>query len=165
MKKKYWTLAFLVSLCCLWLANSILHPALRIPPQLTFQDIQGNSWSLAELRGKPVLITFWASTCSACIREIPDLIRLHQDLSPAGFQIIAVAMAYDPPNRVVETARNWKMPYPVVLDLNWNLAETFGKIEQIPANFLLGPKGSIALRRIGQIDPQRVRTLVLNMLN
>ena len=56
---------------------------------------------LRSLRGKPVLVSFWASTCPRCLDEIPHLIELYEELAPRGFEIIAIAMAYDPPNRVI----------------------------------------------------------------
>ncbi len=136
--------ALLVGLC---LANERVPYLPNSPSEIAFKDITGNTTALPDRRGHPVVVALWATTCAICISEIPDLIQLYKDLAPEGFRLFAVAMAYDPPNRVVETARNWNLPYPVVLDLKAELAHAFGSSGQIPANFLIAPDGSIALHR------------------
>jgi peroxiredoxin len=164
MRTKLPFLAIAALLFGLWLAKERLPDPSGPPPDVAFKDLAGNTTALSDLRGRPVLIAFWATTCAVCISEIPDLIRLHQEFSSEGFRLYAVAVAYDPPNRVVETTRNWKLPYPVVLDLKADLANAFGSGGQIPANFLIAPDGSVAMYQLGRLDLQKVRFLIREML-
>src|SRR5512137_1942547 len=64
-------------------------------PNVTFSTITGKKINLKELSGKPVIVTFWATDCPACIKEIPDLIDLYKQYHKQGLEIIAVAMYYD----------------------------------------------------------------------
>ncbi|MGR9106035.1 MAG: peroxiredoxin family protein [Gammaproteobacteria bacterium] len=150
-------------LCGLWLmaCDSVSGRA----PDVVFKDIRGQSVALADMRGKPVLVTFWATSCSICIAEIPDLVHLYEEFAPEGFRLFTVAMNYDPPNRVVEFARERQFPFPAVLDLNAELARAFGPVQQIPANFLIAPDGSVALHRLGRIDLEKIRPLIREMLD
>ena len=75
-------------------------------PNITFPLLDGRQLTLSSLAGKPVLVTFWATSCVECRKEMPEMIALYQELSGSGFEIIAVAMPYDPPNRVLETSRD-----------------------------------------------------------
>ena len=87
-------------------------------PDVTFKTLSGEQITTRDLRGRPLLVSFWASNCVSCLREMPHLVELHHELNARGFQIVGVAMDYDPPNRVVETAARFKIPYRVSLDLD-----------------------------------------------
>lgn len=80
-------------------------------PDSTFTTITGKRISLSQLRGKPVLVTFWATDCPSCLEEIPHLIDIYQHFHPLGLEIIAVAMIYDPPSRVVAMTQAMQIPY------------------------------------------------------
>lgn len=144
--------------------DRLLNPVFSAP-EVQFKDITGHSIATSEMRGKPVLVTFWATTCSPCIQELPDLIRLYEEFAPEGFRLMAVAMFYDPPNRVVEAARRWRLPYPVILDLHAELAKAFGSVSQIPASFLIAPDGSIAMHQLGRIDPLDLEPMIRELLD
>ncbi|MCI0655157.1 MAG: TlpA family protein disulfide reductase, partial [Methylococcaceae bacterium] len=152
-------------LIALWIIENRFPIEIIRAPEVLFKDTTGRTLAMSDLRGKPVLVTFWATSCSICIREIPDLIRLYEEFAPEGFRLMAVAMFYDPPNRVVETARHWRFPYPVILDLKAELAHAFGSVSQIPASFLIGPDGSIAMHILGRIDPRKLRPVIRELLS
>lgn len=121
-------------------------------PAVTFSSINGEQLKLADLRGKPVLITFWATDCANCVKEIPHLIDLYQRYQAQGFKIIAVAMYYDIPSHVVEMTRQKAIPYTVALDLNADLAKAFGHVQLTPTTFLIAPDGLIATKIVGAFD-------------
>ena len=104
-----------------------------------------------------MLVTFWATTCSSCVREIPHLIRLYDELAPQGLEIIGIAMDYDPPNRVLAMRKARNMPYPVALDIHADAARAFGNVRLTPTSFLIAPDGRIAYRKIGRMDMARLR--------
>ncbi|MBI3575462.1 MAG: TlpA family protein disulfide reductase, partial [Gammaproteobacteria bacterium] len=72
-------------------------PGPRLVADTEFHLLDGRKLALKELRGQPVLVAFWATNCKPCVEELPDLIKLYNDLHPKGFELIAVAMPYDPP--------------------------------------------------------------------
>jgi thiol-disulfide isomerase/thioredoxin len=128
------------------------------PLEASFTTLQGNTLQLSALRGKPVLITFWATDCPSCIKEMPALIQLYQRYHPQGFESIAVSMYYDIPSHVVEMSQHKQLPYPIALDLKGNLAHIFGNVQVTPTSFLLSPAGHIVQRYTGVINMTDVAT-------
>ncbi|MBS3965611.1 MAG: TlpA family protein disulfide reductase [Methylomonas sp.] len=126
-------------------------------PDIRFTTIKGEQLSLADLRGKPVLVTFWATDCPGCIREIPHLIALQQEFAPSGLAIVAIAMDYDPPNRVVAMAEQKQLPYYVTLDPDASHARAFGNIRLTPTTFLIDRAGHIVWRTVGVFDLDEMR--------
>jgi peroxiredoxin len=122
---------------------------MKTAPDVTFKTIKGEALSLASLKGKPVLVTFWATDCPGCIEEIPHLISLHEQFAPQGLTIIAVAMDYDPPNHVLEMAKAERLPYAVVLDPTASYAQAFGNVRLTPSTFLIDRNGKIILQKVG----------------
>jgi peroxiredoxin len=134
-------------------------------PDETFTTITGKKIALKNLRGKPVIVTFWATDCPGCIKEIPHLLDLYRQYHKQGLEIIAVAMYYDPPNHVVSMTNDLQLPYDVALDLKAEHAHAFGDVQLIPSSFLIGPDGLIDLKKTGAFDPlemkSRIETLTL----
>ena len=153
-------LALIGGLGSLWLAPAGIARA----PDITVTTLQGDKLSLTALRGQPVLVTFWASTCSSCIREMPHLISLYNELAPRGLAVIGIAMAYDPPNRVIELSKAKQIPYPLALDVDSAAARAFGDVSVTPSTFLIAPDGQVVLQERGALDMEKIRGLLLNML-
>ncbi|MGR9051962.1 MAG: peroxiredoxin family protein [Gammaproteobacteria bacterium] len=143
-----------------------LYPKLsKVPaPNVTFTTITGEKIELQTLRGKPVLVTFWATDCRSCIEEMPDLLELYRRFHPLGLEIIAVAMYYDPPNHVVTMTRAKQLPYPVALDLRAEHAKAFGDVSLTPNHFVIDPNGRIVMRKLGKFDPAVFDELVEALL-
>lgn len=131
-------------------------------PEVTFTLLDGGSVALSALRGRPVLVAFWATNCVPCVEELPDLIRLYRELRPRGLELIAVAMPYDPPLRVQSFVRRHQVPYPVALDVSGTAVRAFEKVDFIPIAFLIDPAGDIVLRHTGKLDVERVRKRVVS---
>lgn len=121
-------------------------------PPVSISTIDGRSFDATAIEGRPVLVTFWSTTCLVCLREMPDLESLYRRLSPRGFEIIAVSMPWDPPDEVVRLAHARALPYPVALDVNGTIARAFGEVSVTPTHFLIGPGGEVAFRRTGALD-------------
>ena len=129
-------------------------------PDVMFTTITGQKIALKALLGKPVIVTFWATNCPSCIKEMPVLIDLYSQYHPQGLEIIAVAMHYDPPNHVIAMTQDQQLPYPVALDLTGEHAQAFGDVQLIPSTFLITPDGLITLKKIGVFDPTEIKTLI-----
>ncbi len=124
----------------------------RIAPEVTFTTITGKKIELKKLQGKPVIVTFWATDCASCIKEMPHLIELYQDYHAKGLEMIAVAMFYDPPNHVVAMTKAKQLPYDVALDLKAAHAYAFGQVQFTPTTFLISPAGEIVVQKTGLFD-------------
>lgn len=133
-------------------------------PERTFKTITNQDIVLKDLQGKPVIVTFWATDCPACIKEIPHLIELYEQYHPQGLEIIAVAMYYDPPSHVVEMSKLKQLPYHIALDLQAEHGKAFGDIMATPTTFLISPQGQIVLREIGMFDVETVKEKIEGML-
>jgi len=144
----------------LWLTPDRLTQA----PEITLTTLQGKELSIPNPQGGPLLVSFWATTCKACLEEIPHLIELYEALAPRGFEIIGVAMAYDPPNRVIALSQARRIPYPIALDIQGETAKAFGNISRTPSSFLIAADGRIIHRKTGELELDRVRALVVDML-
>lgn len=152
--------ALIGGLAWLWLAPA----GLQLAPEVAFTTIDGRKLSISELRGRPVLVNFWATTCPGCVKEMPHLVELYKEFSPGGLEIIGVAMAYDPPNHVVALSRSRNINYPIALDIQNQAAIAFGDVRLTPASFLIAPDGQIVHQKTGELDMTKVRTLVMEML-
>jgi peroxiredoxin len=164
MKTKPWLRGFLlialISLA-LWMARSKTY---SFTPDTTFTTITGEQIKLQTFHGKPVLITFWATSCPSCVKEIPRLIALYRQFHPQGFEIIAIAMTYDPPNRVVAMTNEQKLPYHVVLDITSEYARAFGRVWATPTTLLINPEGAVDKREVGAFDLTDMQTRIEHLL-
>lgn len=125
---------------------------LRFAPAVSFKTIKGDNLELASLKGKPVIVSFWATDCPGCIEEIPHLISLHQQYKTDGLTVIAVAMYYDPPNHVLAMANSKQLPYNIALDPNGTLAQAFDNVQLTPTTFLIDKSGHIVMQKVGVFD-------------
>ena len=133
-------------------------------PDISLVSVAGEELRLADYRGRPLLVTFWSTTCSSCIAEIPHLIGLYRELSPQGLEIIGIAMAHDPPNQVLGMRKSRGIPYPVTLDIHADAARAFGDIRVTPTSFLFGPDGRVVQHRVGKLDMAGLRLEILAMI-
>jgi thiol-disulfide isomerase/thioredoxin len=127
---------------------------------LSLHIIDGDKLKLSSLKGKPVLVTFWATTCSTCVKEIPHLAKLYQELGNDIFEIVAIAMPYDPPNLVVSMAEKTNIPYPVALDIQGDAVKAFGDVLVTPTSFLIDTQGNIVEEHKGELDIQAFKQKV-----
>ncbi|MDZ7621903.1 MAG: TlpA disulfide reductase family protein [Candidatus Competibacteraceae bacterium] len=137
---------------------------LRQAPPLVGQTLDGRTLTLEQLRGQPVLITFWSTTCPSCIEEMPHLVELYQELNPKGLEIIGVAMAYDPPAQVRALVEHRQLPYPIVLDTQSRIARAFDDVRLTPTTVLISPQGRIAQYWLGPLDLPKLRDTLQRML-
>lgn len=138
-------------------------------PQLSVQTIDGEAMRIAspsgEGDGRVTLVTFWATSCAVCIEEIPQLAALHQDLAGRGLVLIAVAAHYDVPLNVVRTAERKRIPYPVALDMNRDVARAFDLERTVtPTSFLIDADGRVVLKHTGRMDFTRLRATLEPLL-
>ncbi|HEV2489339.1 MAG TPA: TlpA disulfide reductase family protein [Candidatus Acidoferrales bacterium] len=129
-------------------------------PDVTFEQLQGGSVSLASFKGRVVLVNFWATWCDPCRIEIPWLISFQQKYASRGFTLVGVAMDESGQKVVqpfVETTQfdvdgqKMNMNYPIVIG-NEDIAEKFGGLLGYPSSYLISRDGKIVKRIIGLVS-------------
>ena len=125
---------------------------------MRFAALSGETFSTSELRGKVVLVTFWATYCKPCVREMPTIVETHRKFAARGYETVAVAVWRDDPRRVMEFSK--ALPFKVALDTSGTIAVEFGKVRITPTLFLIDKEGRVLARYVGAPDWERLHELV-----
>ena len=142
--------------CAAYFAVFRVQPA----PGVTFTSLQGDKLSTADLRGRVVLVNFWATDCVTCIREMPSLAQTYGKYRGQGFEMIAVAMSYDPPNYVIHYTEKNALPFKVALDPLGEIGKAFGDVKATPTTILIDKRGNIVSRILGEPDFAKLDELI-----
>jgi len=156
--KKLAVLAFIVVAAGFGLYAALF--ATTAAPQVTFVSLKGERITTDSLRGKVVLVNFWATDCQVCVREMPDMVKTYNKYHVRGFEYVAVAMKYDPPNYVIHYAERNALPFKVALDPMGTLAKAFGDVELTPTTFIIDKRGNIVSRIVGAPDFPKLHELI-----
>lgn len=121
-------------------------------PSVSLTTLQGEKLEMNALRGKVVLVNFWATSCTTCIKEMPALIETHHKYAPQGYETLAVAMDYDTPGFIAAYVLKANLPFKVAHDADGAAAKAFGDIRLTPTTFLVDKQGNIVKRYLGEPD-------------
>jgi thiol-disulfide isomerase/thioredoxin len=127
---------------------------------IVFTTIHGKEISMRSLRGKVVLVSFWATDCKSCVKEMPDLIKTYQQYQPKGLEIIAIAMPYDPPAQVVNFVTQKDIPFPVMHDSYAEMSEKFDGVKLTPTAYIYNKEGKRIQRAIGALNFTKLHALL-----
>ena len=134
-------------------------------PDVGYTLLDGTRSSTTVLRGKVVLINFWATSCTTCVHEMPQIVATHEKFKQRGFETLAVAMSYDPPAYVINFAESRKLPFAVAIDNTGAIAKSFGNVELTPTSVLVNKRGEIVKRYVGEPDFAALHALVDKLLS
>lgn len=129
-------------------------------PDVTFVTLDGAKIRMADLKGKVVLVNFWATDCPGCIKEMPDLINTYNAYKTKGFEVVAVAMPYDPPAQVLNYRNQKALPFPVMHDGLGEITQQFGGVNLTPTTFIFDKEGKRVQRTIGELDFNQLRAML-----
>lgn len=152
----------LIAVAVLAIAGALFYALMDKPsaPAATFTTLDGKPIVLEELRGKVVLVNFWATSCPGCIKEMPGMVETYKRYKDRGFEIVAVAMRYDPPNYVLNFVQMRQLPFPVALDVDGAHARAFGNVQLTPTSFIIGKDGRILEQKLGELDFVKLNALL-----
>jgi len=119
-------------------------------PDVTFIGIDGEKITSQSLRGKVVMVNFWATSCATCVAEMPKMAETYNKYKAQGLEFVAVAMKYDPPNYVLNYAETRKLPFKVALDVSGEAAKAYGDVALTPTTFVIDKQGKIIKRYVGE---------------
>ena len=129
-------------------------------PDVSFTDIKGNKISLESLKGKVVMVNFWATSCTTCVGEMPDMVKTYEKYHAQGLEYVAVAMSYDPPNYVLNFTETRTLPFNVALDVDGRLAKKFGNVSMPPTTFVIDKQGNIIKKYVGAPEFYELHRLI-----
>jgi len=115
-------------------------------PDFTMTGVDGKPIKLSDMKGKVVILDFWATWCPPCKMEIPDFIALQDKYGKDG--LIIVGAALDEPDKVKQFYSDYKMNYPVGI-ADQSMAMSYGGIRGIPTTFVIDKKGNVARKYVG----------------
>ena len=124
--------------------------AATLAPELKAQDLAGVSKTLAEYRGKVVVLNFWASWCPPCLREMPSMERLKQKMAGRPLEIVALDSA-ETAEEVKAFVSRMKLSFPILLDPDGSNTRRW-KVFALPTSFLLDAQGRVRYVLTGPTD-------------
>ena len=133
---------------------------LCVVPEVIFIGVHGDQFAMSSLKGKVVLVNFWATSCTVCMSEMPKMVQTYEKYLSQGLETVAVAMSYDPPDRVFAYAQQNKLPFRVTLDIFGKAMQAFGGIRGTPTTFLVDRRGKIVQRFEGEPDFAKLGVLI-----
>src|SRR5215469_13834609 len=123
-------------------------------PDFTLEKLDGGSMKLSDLRGKAVLLNFWATWCGPCKIETPWLVELQSQYASQGLQVVGVAMDDSGKEEIAKFAKDMGVNYPVLLGKE-AVGDAYGGVAYLPQSFFIGRDGKIVDKIIG-IDSRSV---------
>ena len=153
-------IAFVIAALILGTTAQRIFSGLKEAPEVRFSTLKGELVNMSDLRGKVVLINFWATSCAPCVKEMPQLAATWDKYNGRGFETVAVAMDYDPPRLVRDFAERLKLPFHIAFDTRGEIAKRFGDVKAVPATFVIDKRGRIILSRLGEIEFDKLTPLL-----
>ncbi len=163
MTKRAWSLLALALLAVAAAAIYLSGPSDRAPSS-TFVLLDGSKKTTEDLRGKVTLVNFWATSCTTCVAEMPEMVATYQKYQARGFQTLAVAMSYDPPAYVVNFTETRKLPFLVAIDNTGDVARAWGDVRLTPTTYLVNKRGQVVKRYVGTPDFDEMHLLIEKLL-
>ncbi|MGE8493751.1 MULTISPECIES: TlpA disulfide reductase family protein [Comamonas] len=133
-------------------------------PESRFVLLNGSTQTTADMKGKVTLVNFWATSCTTCVAEMPEIIKTYDKYKDRGYDTMAVAMHYDPPSYVVNFAESRKLPFKVAIDNTGQIAKDWGDIQLTPTTFVVNKQGQVVKRYVGAPNFEELHKLIDKLL-
>ena len=154
--------------------KSLIEKSKNYAPDFKLNDSNDSFYVLSDLRGKVVLINFWATWCGPCRMEIPDFIELYDKYKDKGFEILGISLS-DSKEALVNFANVYKVNYPLLYGNNKQINEItnlYGGVPAVPWSFLVGINGEIIdtypgaiLKQYDPVTYSRLEQTIISELN
>ncbi len=146
-------------------AESLIDAAAAKPaPAWTLTGLDGKPVSSEALKGKVVVVDFWATWCGPCVAEIPGYVELSQTYADQGLVIVGVSVDQGPAAQVKKFVQAKKMTYPVGIVEDDKMMTDFGGVEAIPTTFIIDREGRIRFKKVGAMEKEEFETLLKPLL-
>ena len=133
----------------------------NLAPDFELKNVEGNSIKLSSLKGKKVILNFWASWCPPCRQEMPDMAKFYVDQKDKGIEILAVDLTNTEKSRedVTNFMRANSITFPVVLDENGKVSQLYN-VASIPASFIIDSQGVIQRELVGPMTYNSMKSML-----
>nr|MBF0223210.1 TlpA family protein disulfide reductase [Desulfobulbaceae bacterium] len=148
---------FLLVFLMVLASNMVAQAATKVPDFILRSVPDKKEINIKDHRGKVVLITFWATWCGPCVKEIPSLNSLQEVYGPQGFSVLGISMDQGGVRIVENMMKKTSINYPIVMD-NQKVSKSFGGIFGIPTSFLIDRSGNIVKRYTGWVSHDVLET-------
>jgi cytochrome c biogenesis protein CcmG/thiol:disulfide interchange protein DsbE len=142
-------------------------------PGFTLEDLNGMKISLADYKGKTLLINFWATWCAPCKIETPWLIELRNQYAAQGFEIIGVSMddldrddaakLSEEKKEIAHFVQQMKMPYPVLIGGD-SISKPYGGLDDLPTSFFVDRNGTVVAAQLGLTSKSEIEDKIKKSL-
>jgi len=142
-------------------------------PQFTLEDVNGKKVSLADYKGKALLINFWATWCAPCKIETPWLIELRSQYASQGFEVLGISAddidrgdpqrLIDEKKEIARFAQQMKMPYPVLIDGD-SISKPYGGLDELPTSFYVDRNGTVVAAQLGLTSKDEIEANIKKAL-
>ncbi|MGH7724453.1 MAG: TlpA family protein disulfide reductase [Candidatus Eiseniibacteriota bacterium] len=132
-------------------------------PEIVVRDLSGETVRLSSLKGKVVLIDYWATWCGPCRMEVPHFKKLHAELGPKGLVILGLSVDHQGAEVVRGFVKRNAIPWTTAL-ADEKVVEAFGELRAIPTAIVIDREGRIAARLVGYQDESRLRAVLKPLL-
>ena len=136
----------------------------EIAPAVSYVLLDGAKADSSQWKGKVMLVNFWATSCTTCVHEMPQIVATYEKFKGRGFDTLGVAMSYDPPAFVANFAETRQLPFGVAIDNTGEIARQFGRVQLTPTTVLINKRGEIVKRYVGEPDFAALHGLVEQLL-
>ncbi len=120
----------------------------NLAPDFELPALDGKNLKLSNLRGKAVLLNFWATYCGPCKIEMPWFVELQKEYGPQGFQIVGVAMDDASTEDIAKFAQEMGVNYPILIGKE-SVGQSYGGVSVLPTTFFLDRDGKLIAREFG----------------
>jgi thiol-disulfide isomerase/thioredoxin len=133
-------------------------------PDFALESIDGKTVHLSDLRGKAILLNFWATWCGPCKIEMPWFVELQNQYGPQGLQIVGVAMDDASKEDIGKFAKDMGVNYPILIGKE-AVGDAYGGVPALPESFLIGRDGKLVDKIVGLRGKAEIEDAVKKALN
>ncbi len=133
-------------------------------PESTFVLLNGSKVNTSSFKGKVTLVNFWATSCTTCVAEMPQIVSTYDKYKNKGYDTLVVAMSYDPPAYVVNFAETRQLPFKVAIDNTGSVAKAWDDVKLTPTTYIVNKQGQIVKRYVGKPDFAELHVLIEKLL-
>jgi len=122
-------------------------------PAFSIKDMTGKTITLDSLKGKVVVLNFWATWCPPCRAEVPDFVDVYNANKAAGLEILGISVDTNTASQVPEFVQKNKITYPVAMFTN-KIVRDYGPIDAIPTTFIIDKTGRVRYTQVALMDKE-----------